>query len=177
MRNCGFPIWKAGIFSGKEIEGLRVRRTGTPHKQSRRLTPPGGKSTLSGRKLADMLTIVKKPIRQKPCPERPKITHFESVTSQKQVGTFAAELSGRSRFLTKHKAISLQIWPCASHSLTEKSPSQKRSTQYLPIILVILFPSSSHPACLWRQSHLISVFQDGLEINLCIVNKNDHNCF
>jgi hypothetical protein len=58
MRNCWFPIWKAGIFCpGKEIKELRggVR---PPHKQDRRLTPPGRKSTLSGRKLdsAQMLT-------------------------------------------------------------------------------------------------------------------------
>jgi hypothetical protein len=41
-------------------------------------------TSISGQKLADMLTIVKEPIWHKPCPERPEITRFVSVTPQKQ---------------------------------------------------------------------------------------------
>jgi hypothetical protein len=79
MEALQFPIRKGGIFrSGQEIESLRGGvpgsalaaphehrrcvepcsthiagpREGSPHKQTRRLTPPERKMTLSGRKLA-----------------------------------------------------------------------------------------------------------------------------
>jgi len=54
MRNYWFPDRKGGIFRpGKEIKGLYPQgiNSATPHKESRRLTPPGRKRTLSGREL------------------------------------------------------------------------------------------------------------------------------
>jgi hypothetical protein len=48
----GFRFGKRGFFLlARKLRGCAEVHTGTPHKQSRRLTPRGGKSTLSGRKL------------------------------------------------------------------------------------------------------------------------------
>ena len=53
MRTIGFRIGKRGFFVlARKSRDCAEAYDRTPHKQNRRLTPPGRKSTLSGRKLS-----------------------------------------------------------------------------------------------------------------------------
>src|SRR5208283_4068633 len=54
----GFRFGKEAFFVlARKSRGCAEAYMGTPHKKPRRLTPPGGKRTLSGRKLTELCTL------------------------------------------------------------------------------------------------------------------------